>query len=81
MKLQGRIVLPNMFLRAVNAELQMYSIACEGHSLATGHLTKQDKNPNIFENYSDLLKVLFFPPICSICSLFLWKAESHFLWN
>lgn len=60
MKLQGRIVLPNIFLRYVNEQLQMYFIAYEGHSLATGHLTKQDRNANIFENNSDLLKLIFF---------------------
>lgn len=55
----------------------MYFIAYEGHSSATGCLTKQDRNLNIFENKSDLLKVLF--SICSICSVFLWEAESQFL--
>lgn len=59
MKLQGRIVLPNMFLRDVNEELQMYFIAYECHNPATGHLTKQDRNSDIFENYSNLLKVFF----------------------
>lgn len=49
-----------MLLRDVNEELQMYFIAYEYHNPATGHLTKQDRNPNIFENNSDLLKVVSF---------------------
>lgn len=53
-------MLPNVFLRDVNEQLQMFFIAYEGHSPATGRLTKQDRNPNIFENNSDLLKLGFF---------------------
>lgn len=50
MKLESKIALLNMLLRDVNEELQMYFIAYEYHNPATGHLTKQDRNPNIFEN-------------------------------
>lgn len=49
-----------MLLRDVNVELQMYFIVYEGHSPATGHATKQDRNHNIFENNSDLLNCFFF---------------------
>lgn len=50
-----------MLLRDVNEELWMYFIVYEGHSPSTGHPTKQDRNPNIFENNSDLLNWFFFP--------------------
>lgn len=83
-KLQDRIVLPNVFFRDVNEEFQMYFIAYECQSPAIGHLTKQDRNPNIFENNSDLLKLVFFS-ICSICMYFCGKqnhisCEINFLW-
>lgn len=77
-KLQDRIVLPNVFFRDVNEEFQMYFIAYERQSPAIGHLTKQDRNPNIFENNSDLLKLGFFFYMFYLY-VFLWEAESHFL--
>lgn len=67
MKLQGRIVLPNVFLRDGNEQFQMYFIAYEGQSPAMGPLTKQDRNPNIFENNSDLLKFGFFLYVLFVC--------------
>lgn len=43
----------------VNEELQMCFIVYGGHKQATGHLTKQDRNPNIFENNLNLVEVFF----------------------
>lgn len=73
-----------MLLRDVNEELWMYFIVYEGHSPSTGHPTKQDRNPNIFENNSDLLNWFFFLYVLFVVYFFGKQnhvsCEINFLW-
>lgn len=58
----------------MNEELQMCFIVYGGQKPTTGRLTKQDRNPNIFESNPNLVKVDFFS-VCSICNISLWETE------
>lgn len=59
----------------VNEELQMCFIVYGGHKQATGHLTKQDRNPNVFENNLNLVEVFF--SVCSVCHMFVGNRRSY----